>query len=85
MTLDNHGSIWQIDHCLPKASFNLLDENGMKKSFNWINLIPMYSSENNLKNAKTNHRLYLMREIEANYFKKLKEERLNENLPCRNL
>ena len=26
-TLENYGSVWQIDHCSPIASFNLLDEN----------------------------------------------------------
>ena len=52
MTLENYGSVWQSDHCVPIASFNLLDENEMKKSFNWINLRPMYSNENNLKKAK---------------------------------
>ena len=25
MTLENYGSVWQIDHCLAVASFNLLD------------------------------------------------------------
>ena len=38
MTIGNYGHVWQIDHCLPIASFNLLDENDMKKCFNWINL-----------------------------------------------
>ena len=33
MTLENYGSIWQIDHCIPIASFNLLDESDMKKMF----------------------------------------------------
>ena len=33
MTLENCGSIWQIDHCIPIASFNLLDESEMKKMF----------------------------------------------------
>ena len=78
MRLEKYGSIWQIDHCLPIAAFNLIDESDMKKSLNWINLRPMYSSENNLKKAKINHRLYLMQENKANYFRKLKEERLNE-------
>ena len=41
-TLENHASVWQIDHCLAIASFNLLDEKQMKKCFNWINLRPMY-------------------------------------------
>ena len=26
MTLEKYGSVWQIDHCLSIASFNLLDE-----------------------------------------------------------
>ena len=33
MTLKIYVSVWQIDHCLPIASFNLLDENDMKKMF----------------------------------------------------
>ena len=43
MTVENYGSVWQIDHCLPITAFNLLDENDMKKCFNWINFRPMYS------------------------------------------
>ena len=42
MTLENYGKIWCLDHCFPIASFNLLDENDIKKCFNWINLRPMY-------------------------------------------
>ena len=34
MTIENFGSVWQIDRCSPIASFNLLDENEMKKCFN---------------------------------------------------
>ena len=30
MTIENYGSVWQIDHCLAIASFNLLDENDMQ-------------------------------------------------------
>ena len=71
MTIENYGSIWQIDHCLPIASFSLLGENEMKKRFNWINLRPMYSNENNSKNAKIDYHLYLMQEEKANYFIKL--------------
>ena len=45
MTIENYGSVWQIDHCLPIASFKLLDETDMKKCFNWIHLRPMYSNK----------------------------------------
>ena len=63
MTIEYYGSVWQIDHCLPIASFILLDENDMKKCFNWINLRPMYSNVNNSKNNKIDHRLYLLQQI----------------------
>ena len=71
MSLDNYGSVWQIDHCLPITAFNLLDENDMKKCFNWINLRPMYSKENNSKNDKVDHYLYLHQEVKAKYSMKL--------------
>ena len=70
MTIENYGSVWQIDHCLPIASFNLFNENDMKKCFNWINLRPMYSNGNNLKKAKIDYYLYLQ-ELKAEYFLKL--------------
>ena len=59
MTLENYGSVWQIDHCLAVASFHLLDENDMKKCFNWVNLRPMYVKENIIKGDKINIRLIL--------------------------
>ena len=81
MTIENYGLLWQIDHCLPIASFNLLDEIDMKKCFNWINLRPMYSTENNSKNVKVDLYLHLLQQIKANYFMKLNnQEGSNENL-----
>ena len=71
ITIGNYGSVWQIDHCFPMASFNLSDENDTKKCFNWINLRPKYSNENNLKKAKIDHYLYLCQEVKAKYFRKL--------------
>ena len=66
MTLENYGSIWQIDHCLAVASFNLLDEKQMKKCFNWINLRPMYVKDNISKVNKINMRLYLLQQTKGN-------------------
>ena len=79
MTIENYGSVWQIDHCIPIASFNLLDENDMRKCFNWINLRPMYSSENNSKNAKIDYHLYLLQEVKAKYFLKLNNDQQGFN------
>ena len=80
MTIENYGSVWQIDHCLPITSFNLLDEIDMKNCFNWLNLRPMYCSENISKGDKIDHRLYLLQQIKAKYFTKINEERFNEDL-----
>ena len=80
MSLVNCDSVQQIDHYLPIVSFNLLDENNMKKCFNWINLRPLYSNKSNSKKAKTDHYLYLCREVRAKYFLELNDqEGLNEN------
>ena len=79
MTLENYGSVWQLDHCLPIASFNLLDENDMKKFFYWVNLRPMYSNENNSKKDKVDNRLYLMQEVKAKYFLKLNSDQQGLN------
>ena len=77
MTIENYGSVWQIDHCLPIASFNILDEIDMKKCFNWVNLGPMHPNKTISKGDKIDHRLYLMQEIKAYQFLKLNEEGLN--------
>ena len=74
MSLKNYASVWQNDHCLPIVSFNLLDENDMKKGFNWINLRPMYRTENISKSNKIDHRLYLLQQIKAKYFLKLNND-----------
>ena len=74
MTLENYDSVWQIDHCLAVASFNLLDENDMKKCFNWVNLRPMYVKDNIIKGDKIDIRLYLLQEIKAYQYFKLNEK-----------
>ena len=65
MTIEFYGSVWQIDHCLPIASFYLFNENDMKKRFNWINLRLMYSNETNFKKANIDYYLYLLQEVKA--------------------
>ena len=81
MTLEKNDSMWQNHHCLPMASFNLLDENDMKKCFNWINLRSMYSIGKNLKKGKIDPNLFLLQESKATQFLKLNEEEgFNENI-----
>ena len=71
MTLETFGSVWQIDHCLAIASFNLLDENEMKKIFSWINLRLMYGKGNIIKGDKNDHHLNLLQEVKPKFFMKL--------------
>ena len=68
MTLENYGKVWYLDHCLPIASFDLLDENDVKKCFNWINLRPMYVEDKIMKRDKIDYHLYLLKEVKAKYF-----------------
>ena len=81
-TLENCGSVWQIDHCSAVASFNLIDENenDVKKCFIWVILRPMYVKDNIIKGDEVDERLYLLQEIKAYQFIKLNEEGLNEVL-----
>ena len=65
MTLENYGKLWCLDHCLPIASFNWLDENDMKNCFSWINLRPMYVKDNMIKGDKIDYHLYLLPEVKA--------------------
>ena len=82
MTEEDHGSVWTLDHCHPLSKINLSDKNEMNKPTYWINIRPMYCSENISKGDKINPYLYILQEIKAKYFLKLNKdpERLNENI-----
>ena len=76
MTLENYGTIWCLDHCIPLKRTN---EKDLYKYTNWINLRPMYIRDNNIKSDKIDNRLYLMQEVKAKYFLNLNndQERLD--------
>lgn len=52
MSWENYGSYWEIDHIIPCASFNLLNEEDQKKCFNYKNTQPLTISENRRKSKK---------------------------------
>lgn len=52
MTLENHGEKWHIDHVLPCAKFNMIDEEEQRRCFNWTNLQPMFTNDNLTKNDR---------------------------------
>ena len=77
MALENFVKIRCLDHCLAVVSFNLLDENELKKCFNWVNLRPMYVKDNIIKGDKIDMTLYLLQEVKAKYLLRLNEEGTN--------
>ena len=79
MTLENYGTIWCLDHCIPLKKTN---ENDLYNFTNWINLRPMYIKDNISKVSKIDYHLYLLQEVKAKYFLKLNndQEGFNEDL-----
>jgi len=51
MNFDNYG-FWEIDHIRPLSSFNLYKENEIIECFNYMNLQPLWKSENRSKSDK---------------------------------
>ncbi len=55
MTWENYGFYgWHIDHIRPCASFDLADEEQQKACFSYLNLQPLWATENFQKNGKYN-------------------------------
>ncbi len=52
MTWENHGDIWEIDHILPCASFDLTVLDEQQKCFHYTNTQPLFKSENRSKGSK---------------------------------
>jgi hypothetical protein len=52
MTLENHGSYWEIDHVKPVSTFDLKNEEETKACFNWKNVSPLEKSLNKKKSNK---------------------------------
>ena len=44
MTWENHGEIWEIDHILPCASFDLTLLEDQKKCFHYTNMQPLFAT-----------------------------------------
>jgi len=52
MNWKNYGEIWHIDHIIPCRSFNLSNEDNIKKCFHYTNLQPLLVYENLSKQDK---------------------------------
>ena len=57
MTIDNYGSVWEIDLCYHLLKGYLSNERALFKSTPWIKLRPRFCSENTSKGSKNSHHL----------------------------
>ena len=71
MTEENYGFIWCLDHSIPLKKTN---ENDLFKYTNWINIRPMYITDNISKGSKIDNRFYLLQQIKAKNFLKLNKD-----------
>ena len=67
-----YGCVWTNDHCYLLSRTNLSDKIEMNESTYWIILRPVYCNGKIPKGDKIDHRLYLMHEVKAIFFKKIK-------------
>lgn len=82
MSLDNHGSYWHIDHVIPCAQFNILNETEQVECFHWTNLQPLKASENLSKNDSLRFREIHLHEIKLLSF--LKQKNISDSMLYKN-
>jgi len=73
-TLQNHGTVWHIDHVIPISTFNLDNEEEQLLAFNWRNTMPLSVKENLSKNNRIDKT-----QVEHHY-KKLVEYHIKNNI-----
>lgn len=49
-TVENYGEDWHFDHVIPIGTFDLLDDEEVKKCYNWRNVMPYGGKDNLTKN-----------------------------------
>jgi hypothetical protein len=60
MTWQNYGSVWNIDHVVPMASFDLSQESHQLEACHYTNLQPMFVLENISKGCKQMKQMKLL-------------------------
>jgi len=81
MTLENHGSYWEIDHVKPCSSFDLQKEEQVKECFHWTNVSPLEKSLNRQKsNNYTEEDLSIHKERVNKFLELCNRNDININL-----
>jgi len=52
MAWDNWGEVWELDHIIPCASFDLSNEEEARRCFHYSNFQPLIKTENRIKSDK---------------------------------
>lgn len=52
MSWSNYGKVWELDHHIPLASYDLTDASHQRSAFHYSNLRPLFSVQNATKGAK---------------------------------
>lgn len=78
MTFENYGSYWHVDHVLPCAIFDLLNEEDIKHCFRWTNLRPLEATKNMSKQDKIDKNEIIK------HYNKVKEFATNNNIKLEN-
>ena len=68
--INNHGSVWDLDHVIPCANFTFETKREQKICFNWSNYQPLKKKENNIKGSNISWWIMFNHEIKIKYFMK---------------
>lgn len=52
MSWDNYGSVWVVDHIVPRIRFNMADPEEQKTAFGFENMQPLFTEQNRTKHAR---------------------------------
>lgn len=68
LTLDNYGTVWELDHVIPCALFNMTDEDEVKLCFHWSNIQPLRRDLNSGKRDKLIGKYVALRDYRVTVF-----------------
>jgi uncharacterized protein (DUF983 family) len=75
---NNYGKEWHIDHVIPVSKFDLCDREEQLFAFNWMNTMPLSSSDNLKKGGK------IITTQVLEHFEKIKKYHIDNNLEIPN-